>query len=208
MHTSKQELLLSQVVRNLRFKQQSAITELIREISTNSAITELIREISKYGNANVLSLVACEETRAKIAKFAAVNRAAPARRYLKSHLRDLPESTVRKYKNMYKREASLRLKNDDSRDINALPLQKRGRPLALGEELDSDVKKYLTALRQAGTSVGVSLVLSAAESIIASKDTSLLVENGDHISLTRGWALSIFKRMGYVKRKATTKINT
>ena len=54
----RQELLLSQVVRNLRF-----ITELIREISTNSAITELIREISKFGNANVLSLVACDMRR-------------------------------------------------------------------------------------------------------------------------------------------------
>ena len=36
---------------------------------------------------------------------------------------------------------------------------------------------------------------------------SLLTENGSQ-SLTRGWVLSIHKRMGYIKRKATTKKNT
>ena len=68
-------------------------------------------------------------------------------------------------------------------------------------------EKFLTAIRQAGTPVGVSLVLVAAEGIITSKDRSLLVENGAHISLKRGWTLSLFKRMLYVKRKAL-KTNT
>ena len=36
-------------------------------------------------------------------------------------------------------------------------------------------------------------------------DQTLLVENGGHISITRGWADSLPKRMGYVKRKPRTK---
>ena len=63
-----------------------------------------------------------EETRAKIGKFAAVNGVASARWYFKKSLGDLPESTERKYKNAYEWEASQHLKNDDSRDITALPL--------------------------------------------------------------------------------------
>ena len=90
----------------------------------------------------------------------------------------------------------------------ALPLQKRSKPLAVGEELDSEVKKYTTALRQAGTPVSVKLVLATAEGIITTKERSLLVENGGHISLTRRWTHSLFKRMGYVKQKANTKTNT
>ena len=76
----------------------------------------------------------------------------------------------------------------------------------LEESLDTDVQRYVRALREAGTPVSCSLVLAAAESVIVSKDRTSLVENGGHIALTRGWALSLLRRMGYVKRKATTKV--
>ena len=60
-------------------------------------------------------------------------------------------------------------------------------------------------LRLAGTPVSVALVQAAGEGIVMAKDRTLLVENGGHISITGGWADSLLKRMGYVKRKATTK---
>ena len=146
-----------------------------------------------------------EETRAKIGKYAAENGAAAARRHFKTDLGDLPESTVRKYKNLYTTELATRSKQNDTSEITTLPMKKRGRPLTLGEDLDRDVQKYIRALRQTGAPVSAQLVQAAAEGIVTSKDRNLLVENGGHIALTRGWAISILKRMGYVKRKATTK---
>ena len=43
-----------------------------------------------------------EETRAKIGKYAAIHGGATARQHFRASLGDLPKSTVRKYKNVYK----------------------------------------------------------------------------------------------------------
>ena len=75
----------------------------------NKRVTEVLRH--KKGKRKRKATAHSKETRAKIDKFAAVNGAASARRYFKKSL-----NTVRKYKNAYEREASLHLKNDDSRD--------------------------------------------------------------------------------------------
>ena len=39
---------------------------------------------------------------------------------------------------------------------------------------------------------------------VLSRDCTLLVEYGGQVYLTLKWARSLLKRMGYVKRKATT----
>ena len=46
-------------------------------------------------------------------------------------------------------------------------------------------------------------MLAAAEGIITARNQSLLVKNGDQIQLTKSWAKSLLKRMGYVKRKCS-----
>ena len=50
------------------------------------------------------------------------------------------------------------------------------------------------------------VVQAEPEGIVTARDRNLLIENGGHIhvdiALTRGWAISILKRMGYVKQKA------
>ena len=145
------------------------------------------------------------ETRVKIGKYAAINGTAAARKHFREDMGDLPESTVRKFKNLYTSELLASAKRSEYSDVTALPPKKRGRPLAMGEILDNDVQKYIRALRLAGTAVSVALVQAAGEGIVMAKDRTLLVENGGHISITRGWADSLLKRMGYVKRKATTK---
>lgn len=72
-------------------------------------------------------------------------------------------------------------------------------------QLDSRVQNYVKALRNAGTPIGSSVVIAAAEGLVRATDRTLLVEHGGHIALTKTWALSLLGRMGYVKRKATTK---
>ena len=44
-----------------------------------------------------------------------------------------------------------------------------------------------------------------AEGIILSVDANMLACNGGHILITKTWAKSLLQRMGFVKRKATTK---
>ena len=48
-------------------------------------------------------------------------------------------------------------------------------------------------------------VTSCAEGIIKNHDSNLLASNGGHIVLTKAWGKSILHRMGFVKRRASTK---
>ena len=82
-----------------------------------------------------------EEARAKIGKYASINGTASARRHFIKERGDLPESTVHKYKQLYEKEVSARAKSDDFSDITSLPPKNRGRPLALGESLDTQIQK-------------------------------------------------------------------
>lgn len=47
--------------------------------------------------------------------------------------------------------------------------------------------------------------MAGASGIIKGYNTSLLKENGGHIECSKSWAKSLLHRIGYVKRKATTK---
>ena len=46
--------------------------------------------------------------------------------------------------------------------------------------------------------------MACAEAIIKNKDSNLLSDNGGHIVLTSNWGKSLLRRMGFVKRKAST----
>lgn len=64
----------------------------------------------------------------------------------------------------------------------------------MGESLDTEIQKYIRALRLAGTPVSCSLVLAAAEGIVVSKDrTDELVMNwnqtGLHLVPSGNWTL-------------------
>lgn len=47
--------------------------------------------------------------------------------------------------------------------------------------------------------------MACAEGIVRNKDSNLLRKNGGHISLTKEWAKNLLRRMGLVKRRASTK---
>ena len=113
---------------------------------------------------------------------------------------DLKESTVRSWKSKYKDEVRKR-KPTEPLPIKALPNYKQGRPLLLGEKLDTAVKAYVENIRKLGGVVNTAIVLGGAEAIIANKDRSLV----DTLAPGKDWAKSLLTRMGFVKRKATTK---
>ena len=72
----------------------------------------------------------------------------------------------------------------------------------LGEKLDGELKKYVHALRDAGTPIGSSVVMAAGEGIIRAHDRTLLLEHGGHMQPTK---IGHYRRGWGLKRKATTK---
>ena len=90
-------------------------------------------------------------------------------------------------------------------EVTSVPAHKCGRKLLLGEQLDVKVQSYVKALRSAGTTVGSSIVMAAATGIISAHDRTLLVEFGGYICISKSCAISLLKRLGYLKRKATAK---
>lgn len=67
------------------------------------------------------------------------------------------------------------------------------------------VRAYLNALRDNGAVVNTAIAIGCAEGIVRSKDSNLLASNGGHITLTKHWGKHLLSRMGYVKRRASTK---
>ena len=69
--------------------------------------------------------------------------------------------------------------------IDELEEKKRGRPSILSEDVTSDVKHYITTLRDAGGVVNTRIVIAAATGILQRKDLSVLCCNGGHIDLQK-----------------------
>ena len=139
------------------------------------------------------------EQKAQVARYAMESGNKQAIwRYSKEWGVDLKESTVRSWKSKYEDEVRKR-KPTEPLPIKALPNRKQGRPLLLGEELDTAVKAYVENIRKLGGVVNTAIVLGGAEAIIANKDRSLV----DTLAPGKDWAKSLLTRMGFVKRKAT-----
>lgn len=77
---------------------------------------------------------------------------------------------------------------DDNESISSLPTKKRGKPLLLGECMDTMVQKYLQKVREAGGVVTARIALAAARAIILTQDRTKLMEFGGHINLSLTWA--------------------
>ena len=128
-----------------------------------------------------------EKNCAEIVAFASSHTTAAAVKRYKTQFPRLNESTIRSFKQAAKN-----------------PAQPNTRPLKLGAGIDGMVQKELEKLRDAGAQIGTVIALSVANAVVKSHNKFLLKENGGHIELTKGWAKSIFKRMDWCKRRATT----
>jgi len=64
---------------------------------------------------------------------------------------------------------------------------------------------YVLATCRKGGAVMTDVAIADAIGIICRKGSNQLAKNRGHIALTRYWARSLLGRMGFVKRKATTK---
>jgi len=82
--------------------------------------------------------------------------------------------------------------------VQTLPRKKQERPLLIGKELDKEVQEYIKHMRKASSAVNTKVVIAAAEGILMNHDSK------SNIKLSISWAKYLLKRMGYVKRRATT----
>ena len=136
------------------------------------------------------------EDRAAIGRYASENgNAAAVKKFRATH--NVGESTVRSFKKKYLEE--LKRQVTTGTEVTSLRAGKRGRKTMLGEQLDTKVQSYIKALRSAGTLIGTSVVMAAATGILTCYDRTLLVEHGGHISISKTWAMSLLKRIGFVK---------
>ena len=139
-------------------------------------------------------------------KYASIHGpTAASREFLKRLSHRVPESTTRKYRDLYIRELERQHTSETSSIpcVSSLPAKNQGRPLLLGE-FDSRVCEYIVRLRQAGGVVNTAVVMAAMHGIVLSHDGTLLGENGGHPKLTKTLALSVLNCMGFVKRKGST----
>jgi len=70
--------------------------------------------------------------------------------------------------------------------IPTLPLNKTGRPLLIGEELDQQVQEYIKYFRETviGAVVNTDVMIATGNGILMSKDANLL----SSITLAKAWA--------------------
>ena len=125
------------------------------------------------------------EDRAMIGKYAAESGNAAAVMKFKASHHDIRESTVRLFMKRYLEEVKKRqVPGTEFEEVTSLPQRKRGRRVMLGKQLDSKIQNYIKALRNAGTPIGSSVVMAAAEGLVGATDRSLLVECGGHNAIS------------------------
>ena len=89
--------------------------------------------------------------------------------------------------------------------VKKLPYKKRGRPLLLGDYLDGQLRAYVEEIRQMGLAVNTSVLIAAAKGLVLYYDSNWLRENGGHLELSTHWAKGRLRKLGFSKRRVTTK---
>jgi len=155
---------------------------------------------AKRGNYQILS----PADRAEVGKYASQHSTPQTLAFFKDKY-NLKATTVRNFKAKYLSEKSRKRKLfDDNSDVTELKPMKRGRPLLLGQELDTKVQYLINELRSKGGNINTRIVKALAKGVVIAQDRTLLRENGGGIDISRDWALSIMKRMNLVKRRGSS----
>ena len=132
------------------------------------------------------------EQQAEIAQYAAQHGNNAAVRYFSKKLAvEVKSSSVSTWKNKYLKEMKRMTRSGEEPIVKCIPLKKRGRPLLIGEKLDTEVKSYIRAVRECGGVITTAITIAAATAIVRKEDRNLLAENGGPITLTKTWAKSL-----------------
>ena len=138
------------------------------------------------------------EERFKIGKYASENGSIAAVRKFEKQFLNMNESTARTFKKKYESELD-DAKRQGRAKPTSIPLKRQGRPLLLGE-LDGLVQQYILAATNHGNVISRNIAVSAAK-VIMERYPRLI---GSVDIESSHWAQSLFRRMGFRRRQATT----
>lgn len=170
------------------------LTEAINDevILARESSKQNIRKRKQYGHYS-------DDTRIKVAKYAGMHGIANTVRYFeRTQNMKINESTIRGWLKLYKEKLS---SGETSKTITSI-MKERGAPLKAGK-FEPEIRQYLQALRQNGAPVSRAIAISTGNAVVEFKEKSLLKKYGGTIEFGKPWAVSLFRRMGWVKRKGT-----
>ena len=146
--------------------------------------------------------------KAAIGRYACENGvAATLRHFKRTKGITLKESSVRDWKKLYLSEVAAiqqsKVGTGEPVTIVELPEKPKGRPPLLGVKLDQKVQLLIKDIRLRGACIN-SDVIGIGKSLLTKTNCTLLDDYGGPIKLTKNWAKSVLKRMGYTKRRANS----
>ena len=138
--------------------------------------------------------------RFKIGKYAAENGNAETVRKFKAEFPRLNQSTVREFKKRYNTEIANAAK--EKREVTKLipkSSSQTGQPLLLGD-LDSMIQTYIKQLSNRGGVVNRAIANATAQALLTRYPNIV----GETDVSSASWAQSLFRRMGFKKRRKTS----
>ena len=108
--------------------------------------------------------------KAEISSYAVMHGTTAAIRHFKDRFPQLKWTTVNDWKKAMVVATKKAANSGKPVQIDTLEEKKRGRPSILSEDVTSDVKRYITSLRDAGGVMNTRIVLAAATGILQRKD--------------------------------------
>ena len=147
------------------------------------------------------------DDRLKVARYANSHGCSAAAKKFSTPAKKINESTIRGWVKKFRKQLNT---TTDPSDVTAKDMspQPRGRPVKLGEILDSQVQEHIKGIRSAGGVVNRTIVKATGHGIVSNHNRSMLKEFGGTIDLDRAWAASIMRRMNFVRRKGTKAART
>ena len=77
--------------------------------------------------------------------------------------------------------------------------------MLVSKVLVAQVGEYVKELLKFGVVMNAHIVIAVGVGLVITKDSNLLVENGNQISLEKFWARYLLSKMWFVKQRASTK---
>ena len=109
-----------------------------------------------------------------------------------------PSTTVRE---IIKNCKEAKVENGERREFSR---KNRGAKTLLSYELDDRVLPMTKNMRQAGCVINYNIAMAIGKWIVLANDRTLVKENGGSLNLDFPWCQSIFRKIGFTKRLATT----
>ena len=139
-----------------------------------------------------------DNDRYNIGKYASEFGNSSAVRHFKKAFPSITESSVRTFKKKYEDQLAT-AKKAGVAPVKSIVKKKLGRPLLLGQ-FDSIIQKYIQSMSNRGAVITWSIANSAAKALMR-KYPGIV---GDIDIDSSSWAQSLFRRMGFVKRRKTS----